>query len=74
MLELQSARRRTRPLLACNACGQCVSLRAVDDVAAAAIRDGWRVVATDASGARWQCPECVQHEQVPLRHDERPRP
>ena len=71
MLEVQSARHRPRPLLACDACRRSISLRGVDDVAAAAIRAGWRVVAVDPAGAHWLCPDCALPVESGQPHDER---
>lgn len=37
----------------------------VDDVAAAAMRSGWRVKSAGAAGARWLCQLCVDEAEFP---------
>jgi hypothetical protein len=50
-----------RALLVCDECGRAMREMPcgwVDDLAAAAIRSGWRVKSAGAAGARWVCPGC----------------
>jgi hypothetical protein len=53
---------RRRALLVCDECGRAMREMSpsgwVDDLAAAAIRSGWRVKSAGAAGARWVCPLC----------------
>jgi hypothetical protein len=47
-----------RALLVCDDCGRAMREMPSDDLAAAAIRSGWRVKSAGAAGARWVCPTC----------------
>ncbi len=61
MLTGRSGSDRARALLICDECGRAmreVTQGSVDDLAAAAIRTGWRVKSADAAGARWVCQTC----------------
>ena len=61
MLTGHAAKDRRPALLTCDDCGRAMretSQGSVDDLAAAAIRTGWRVKSAGAAGARWVCQEC----------------
>lgn len=61
MLMGRAAPDRALALLVCDECGRAmreVAQGCLDDLAAAAIRMGWRVKSADAAGARWVCRAC----------------
>ena len=59
-----------RALLICDECGRGMRempCGSVDDVAAAAMRSGWRVKSAGAAGARWLCQLCADEAELPGR-------
>lgn len=56
---------RRHALLICDECG-CAMRElpgaSVDDLAAAAMRMGWRVKSAGAAGAAWVCRACVERD------------
>ena len=59
-----------RALLICDECGRAMRempCGSIDDVAAAAIRSGWRVKSAGAAGARWVCQLCTDEAELPGR-------
>lgn len=70
MLMGHAVSERSRELLTCDECGRAmreVPCGSVDDLAAAAIRTGWRVKSAGAAGARWVCQLCNDERTVDPR-------
>jgi Fe2+ or Zn2+ uptake regulation protein len=66
-----------RALLVCDECGRAMretQCGSVDDLAAAAMRTGWRVKSVGATGARWVCQLCDEATPKEPRFLDRPTP